>query len=109
MSNIDDLHRDTKILPVKTHTDMLVKQLLAGCHQSHRSDYQTTQNPIERLIKPWLRTTYDVQNQHLDEDEGLVSRKNYRKAQKVILHEVKKKLKPWKLLKRLPPHIFEWI
>ena len=107
MSNIDDLQRETKTLPVKTHTYMLAKQLLAGCHQSHRSDYQTTQNPIERLIKPWRRTTYGVQNQHLD--EGLVSRKNYRKAQKVILHEFGKYLNPWKLLERLPPHIFECI
>ena len=82
MTNIDDLHRETKFLPVKTHTDMLAKQFLAGCHQSLRSDYQTTQHPVERLIKPTLRATYGVENQkHLN--EGLINRKNYRKALKV--------------------------
>ena len=67
MTNIDNLHRETKFLTVKTHTDMLEKTVLVGCHQSHRSDYQTTQHPVERLIKPTFRTTYGVEiQQHLD-------------------------------------------
>ena len=54
---------------------MLAKKFLVECHQSQRSDYQTTQHPVERLIKPTIRATYGVETQqHLD--DGLISRKN---------------------------------
>ena len=66
MTNIDNLHWETNLLTVKTHTDVLAKTVLVGCHQSHRSDYQTKQHPVERLIKPTFRTTYGVEIQHLD-------------------------------------------
>ena len=71
MSNIDELHSETKVLPVQTDTDMLATQFLVRCHKSHRSDYQTTQNPVERFIKHTLRTTHGVEiQQYLD--EGLI-------------------------------------
>ena len=68
---IDELHSETKVLPVQTDTDMLATQFLVRCHKSHRSDYQTTQNPVERFIKHTLRTTHGVEiQQYLD--EGLI-------------------------------------
>ena len=70
MTNFDDLHRETKVLPVKTHIDMLAEQFSVGCHQIHRSGYQATQHPVERLIKPILPAAYGVEIQHLD--EGLI-------------------------------------
>ena len=32
MSNIDPLHQETKVLPIKAHSEMLTKQFLAACH-----------------------------------------------------------------------------
>ena len=69
-TNFDDLHRETKVLSVKTHTDMLAEQFSVGCHQIHRSGYQTIQHPVERLNKPILPAAYGVEIQHLD--EGLI-------------------------------------
>lgn len=32
MSNIDHLHQETKVLPLKAHSEMLTKQFLTACH-----------------------------------------------------------------------------
>ena len=43
MKNIDDLHRETKVLPVNTHTDMLAKKI--SSRMSPESTFRLSDNP----------------------------------------------------------------
>ena len=56
MTNSDDLHRETSILPVKQHNDLLTMQYLLSCHQPlHPCHNLVTKPKPPRKIKPGLR------------------------------------------------------
>ena len=58
MSDVNDLHNEGEMLPVKAHTEMLAEQFLAGSYQSHRADHETNSPTILRPVRPTLNDTY---------------------------------------------------
>ena len=60
MSDINDLHKEGEMLPVKAHTEMLAEQFLAGSYQSHRADHKITASISSRPMRPTLNFTYRV-------------------------------------------------
>ena len=55
MTHIDELHRETKLLPVKEHNTMLSRQFLLQTHQTNHSNRQWNHtDPPQRLMKPTL-------------------------------------------------------
>ena len=52
MSDINDLHNECEMLPVKAHTEMLAEQFLAGSNQSHRTDHKTISSTSFRPMRP---------------------------------------------------------
>ena len=57
MSDINGLHSEGKMLPVKAHTEILAEQFLAGSHESNRADHETTSNSF-RPMRLTLNDTY---------------------------------------------------
>ena len=55
MTHIDELHRETKLLPVKEHNTMLSREFLLQTHQTNHPNRQWnhTDSP-QRLMKPTL-------------------------------------------------------
>ena len=54
MTNISDLHYESKLLPMKAHNEILAQQILVDSHQSHRAGPHTTNNETLRPMKPIL-------------------------------------------------------
>ena len=55
MAAMDHLHRETKVLPVKVHTQMITKQYLAACHlPGHPGREQLSRPPSIRNHKPTI-------------------------------------------------------
>ena len=54
MSDINDLHNEGEMLPVKAQIKMLAQQFLAGRYQSHRADHETTSSTSLRPVRPTL-------------------------------------------------------
>ena len=52
MSDNNDLHNEVQMVPVKSHTEMLAEQFLAGSYQSHRADHETTSSNSFRPMRP---------------------------------------------------------
>ena len=53
MIHIDELHRETKLLPVKEHNMMLSRQFLLQTHQTNHPNRQWNHtDPPQRLMKP---------------------------------------------------------
>ncbi|KAL1447255.1 hypothetical protein WDU94_002708, partial [Cyamophila willieti] len=67
MTNIDHLHQETKIIPVKPHNDLLSRQYLLGCMLPHHTCNDIVNDPPPpRTIKKNLVNTYlpDLQNKY---------------------------------------------
>ena len=65
MSDINDLHNEGEMMPVKSHTEILAEQFLAGSYQSHRADHKTASSTSFRPMRPTLNDTYrDRVKQH---------------------------------------------
>ena len=55
MTHIDELHRETKLLPVKEHNTMLSRQFLLQTHQTNHPNRQGNHtDPPQRIMKPTL-------------------------------------------------------
>ena len=55
MTHIDELHRETKLLPVNEHNTMLSRQFLLQTHQTNHPNRQWNHTDIpQRLMKPTL-------------------------------------------------------
>ena len=55
MTHINELHRETKLLPVKKHNMMLSRQFLLQTHQMNHPNRQWNHtDPPQRLMKPTL-------------------------------------------------------
>ena len=55
MTHIDELHRETTLLPVKEHNTMLSRQFLLQTHQRNHPNRQCNHtDPPQRLVKPTL-------------------------------------------------------
>jgi hypothetical protein len=59
MSHIDHLHAETKVLPLRTHSEMLAKQYLLGCHRQGHACHDLVHAPEPpRRMKPLLVHTH---------------------------------------------------
>ena len=56
MAPIEHLHRETKILPIKEHCEMISKQFLLTCHQPSHPGYKL---PPPRNMKPTIQKYRD--------------------------------------------------
>ena len=82
MSDINDLHNEGEMLPVRARTEMLAEQFLAGSYQSRCSDHETTSSTSLRPMRPTLNDTYrDRVKQHSNNKEQL-NFKEYKNALK---------------------------
>ena len=55
MTHIDELHRETKLLPVKEHNTMLFRPVVLQTHQTNHPNRQWNHtDPPQRLMKPTL-------------------------------------------------------
>ena len=53
MTHIDELHRETKFLPVKKHNTILSRQFLLQTHQTNHPNRQWNHtDPPQRLMRP---------------------------------------------------------
>ena len=72
ISDINDVHNEGEMLPVKSHTEVLAEQFLAGRCQSHRTDLKTTSSTSFCPMRPTLNATYsDRAKQHTNNKEHL--------------------------------------
>ena len=46
MSDINDLHNEVKMLPVKNQTETLAEQFVAGDYRSHGADLKPPLQPV---------------------------------------------------------------
>ena len=84
VSDINELHNEGEILPVKPQTQMLAEQFLTGSYQSHRADHETTSSISLRPMRQTLNETYwDRVTQHANNKEQL-NRKAYKNVIKSI-------------------------
>ena len=105
MSDVDHLHSETKIMPVKAHCEMISKQfLLATQKTNHPNRVRLDEPPPPRQMKNTLVSKFgnevrDISYFDLPEDV-------YKKKLKFIhTKSVKEIIKPSKVLNTIPPTI----
>ena len=82
MSDINNLHNEGEILPVKTHTETLAGKIPAGSYRSHRADHETTSSTSFRPMRLTLNDTYrDHVKQQTNNKEQLNRKKKQKCAQ----------------------------
>ena len=65
MSDINELHNEGVMLPVKADLEVLAEQFLAGSYHSHRADQKTTSSISFHPMRLTLNDTYrDCVKQH---------------------------------------------
>ena len=106
MTHIDELHRETKLLPVKEHNTMLSRQFLLQTHETNHPNRQWNQtDPPQRLTKPTLISC------HQDSIEPLLTNTEgwYKSGIKSIhtttVSNTINGYEPNKVLQRIPPVI----
>ena len=107
MTPIEHIHQETKILPVKEHSQMLSRQFLLGCHQPSRVDHCTVSIQDEsRNIRPTLSSAFhrDIASQL---HNNKLSPESYKAGLKLLhTNEVSNfRNKTSKLLGTCPPDI----
>jgi hypothetical protein len=59
MTAVEHLHRECKILPLKTHSEMVAQQYLAGCHElGHPCNNIATEPPPQRVVRETVGTKF---------------------------------------------------
>ena len=106
MTHIDELHRETKLLPVKEHNMMLSRQFLLQTHRKNHPNRQWNHtDPPRRLMKPTLVSC------HQDSIEPLLTNTEgwYKSGIKSIhtsaVSNTINGYEPNKILQRIPPLI----
>ena len=90
ITNIDHLHNEAEMLPVKEHSDLLAQQFLAGTYQCHRADHHTAYSKTKRSL-PRRCLRRPGQSTHQKQTRN---KKEYRLAlKKIHKHEVREYLK----------------
>ena len=108
MTNIDDLHNEARVLPIKEHTHMLAKQYAITCYNPRNPCHSLTTRPFPHRpqMKPDLFYKYENQlpNQRIEEKEA-------KRLQKVLhtqtVNEVSSSLRPNPVYRSAPPEIHE--
>ena len=79
MTGIDHLHQETKVLPLKPHSQMLSKQFLAACYKDkHPGKKHTVAPPSKRNLKHTiLQYKEEVENWYSN-DTSTISRGKYK-------------------------------
>jgi uncharacterized protein (UPF0147 family) len=108
MTDEDHLHQETKILPVKIHSDMISKQFLLSCHKdTHPNNDMINKTPPPRNI----RRSINYQLKELDwlKLKPKITAEEYNeRLKKIHTKTVKNTInnyKPNKVLKEKPPPI----
>ena len=105
MSSEPHLHRESKILPIKDHCEMISKQFLLSNFVSNHPNHKHTSKPLPpRKIKPSIQTYRPNIISHLPVTKDNLKRKTkeiHTKEVKTILS----KYPPNKVLQRNPPEI----
>ena len=66
MTQLDELHRETKITPVKNHNLLLQQFLLQSYKIEHPNNTMRQKQEPARTLKPTLKMCFDKQVQELD-------------------------------------------
>jgi len=59
MAHLDHLHQETKILPVKSHSELLAKQYWLSCYQSHHPSHHLTSQPTPARNMKGMLSKFD--------------------------------------------------
>ena len=106
MTHIDELHRETKLLPVKEHNTMLCRQFLLQTHQTNHPNRQWNHtDPPQRLMKPTLISCHqDSIEPLLTNTEGWYKR-GIKSIHTTAMSNTINGYEPNKVLQRIPPVI----
>ena len=109
MSDTAHLHQEAKILPVKTHSEMLTKQYLLAMHQrEHPNHHQTTEPRPPRNIRNSILDLRPSIQQKIGQNLH-VTKEEWKKGNKEIHTETvaaaKSSYPPSKVLHSAPPEI----
>jgi len=108
MSHTDHLHVETKLLPVKYHSELLAKQYWLSCYQSHHPCHHLTTLPAPVRNMKGMLMKYNSEVLPLA-DEGITDVDTYRDclctlhSQAVV--EAKTNFVPNRVLQASPPDI----
>jgi hypothetical protein len=108
MTNIDHLHQETRVLPIKRHSEMLNMQYLLSCHQQEHPGYRFTQEalPPRSMKKTIMNNKADVQHMLTN---NTITPTDYKKTLKTIhtttVTACLTSYEDNKLLRRPPPEI----
>ena len=109
MSDISHLHHETKILPVKPHSEMLTKQYLLSMHQEeHPNHHQVHQSRPPRDIRNSIHN-YSPFVKHYTGQRLQISKEEYKRQNKKIHSDTVNATigdyPPNKVLETIPPEI----
>ena len=106
MTHIHELHRETKLLPVKEHNTMLSRQFLLQTHQTNHPNRQWNHtDPPQRLMKPTLISCHqDSIEPVLTNTEGWY-KIGIKSIHTTAVSNTINGYEPNKLLQRIPPVI----
>ena len=76
MTNIDDLHNESRVLPIKEHTHMLAQQYVVTCNNPRNPCHSLSNKalPHRPLMKPDLFYKYEKQLSNIQIDSKEVKR-----------------------------------
>ena len=83
-SDINDLHNEGEMMPVKAHREMIAEQFLACTYQSHRVDHKTTFSTSFRPMRPTLNDTHRDRLKQQTSNKEQLNRKEYKNALRII-------------------------
>ena len=103
MSAVDHLHRETKVLPLRPHCELLTKQYLAATYQSfHPGNRHTEKAEPPRKLKPTLLQHREEVNNHR---RGGLYKDTIRSLHTAAVKSVLNSYPPNKVLNTPPPEI----
>ena len=104
MSNVDHLHQESQVLPLRQHGQMLTKQFLAGCAQSDHPGHKHMDNPApQRNLKKTLYEHKAEISTHYE--AGLNFKQVLKKIHTETVQECISTYAPNKALQSRPPEI----
>jgi len=86
MAHSDHLHQETKMLPVKSHTELLTKQYRLSCFQSHHPGHHLTSQPAPARNMKGTLSKFDRDVGPLC-DDGISEVEQYRSALRTLHSE----------------------
>ena len=108
MTQQEDLHRETMIIPLKNHNHLLSKQFLLQTYKPSHPNQNLHQHRSERQIKRTLKTCYDDAVESLvNYDDPKWYKRGMIKLHTTAVRETIDKYRPNKVINDTPPKVAE--